>query len=397
MNTNESGLRNNELISELLISGSPAIHTKNDSGVYMFDDYNKKDGVIYDSVSKPKYNENELQKVVDTVIVELLPTELPEYQPTVLRDLFDAAVAAADILSLENEDLRQKLSVCESAITGLENTLENALVDIDQKDLLLAAAENQSKQSNEKVSSTIQELQNAIQRATAESIERSKLAANNAAIADQLKAYKKQLDTSITTLNTSNVKLSDLTKTNQSLQSTIISSDSTISNLQARITGLQSTINDFQSRNTDLQIKNTNLENRNTNLQSALIEAGKKKKIICNMLYNQGFIPEHIWAADQLFGSYMIENHRDMAIGYLIWARYVVRWFTKYPQYSKYLYILVKPWSEHMAYTMNVLDKDNFVGNVIHKVGGLYSLMTYKYYELKRKFNRKFNTTPIWQ
>lgn len=189
----QTGLKNNQLISELLTSGSSAVVGKNSKDVYIFSDRKNTDGVVYGSLTRSNYNSNELEKIVDTDIYELLPPDLTEEQSTVIKELFDAKAAEAELLTLQNEDLRNQLNNADAAISGLENTLENALIDLDQKDLLLAAAENQSKQSNEKVASTIKELQNAIQRATAESIERAKLAATNAALLEQLKSYKDQL------------------------------------------------------------------------------------------------------------------------------------------------------------------------------------------------------------
>lgn len=351
-----SGLKNHDVINELLTSGSSAIDTKNQAGVYMFEDYNSKDGVIYDSVTRPKYNENELEKVVNTNIIELLPKDMTEYQATVVKELFDAKLAENELLTLQNEELRNQLNVAEAAISGLENTLENALVDLDQKDLLLAAAENQTKQTNEKVASTVKELQNAIQRATAESIERARLAAVNAALMDQIKSFKKQVDTSITTINSSNTRIDQLSGAN-------IQKEKALADQQGAINNLVSKIN--------------------------FVNSGKGISIICTLLYNNGYMPEHIWQADQRYGKHIIKTNRPLLIGYLLWARYVVEWFNNKPQYLKYLYLLVKPWSEHMAYEMGVLPKDNIMGNIIHKIGSQYSLLTYNYHNFKMKYFNK--------
>lgn len=346
-----SGLKNNELITELLRSGSAAIDTRNQSGVYVFEDYIPDDGVIYDSVTKPKYNSNELEKVVDTDIIELLPGEDTESQSTVLKDLYDAKIAQIDLLTLENEDLRNKLAISEATITGMQNTLENALVDLDQKDLLLAAAENQTKQSNEKVVSTIKELQNAIQRATAESIERSKLAANNAALLDQLKAFKKQLDQAAKSIELAN----------QTIAQTRASRDS----VQAIVDGLQA---------------------QNSLLNSQLADA-KGKKIICTESYRQGLMPEHIFSADKKFGLYMYRNHREVMEGYSLWATPIVELMKKNPRGSKIFYnLIVKHWSEHMAYRMNVLPTDNKFGNFLHKYGTKFSKLVYTIYQIKNQY-----------
>lgn len=349
-----SGLKNDQIITELLLSGSAAIDTKNQTGVYMFDDADITDGIIYDTVTKPKYNQNELEKVVDTSIVELLPSEENLEQTTVLKELYDAKIAEVELLTLENEDLRNKLGTSEATITGLQNTLENALIDLDQKDLLLAAAENQSKQSNEKVSSTVKELQNAIQRATAESIERSKLAANNNALLDQLKTFKKQLDQAAKSIELAN----------QTIAQTRASRDS----VQAIVDGLQ-------AQNSLLR---TQLED---------VKQTKSKKIICTESYRQGLMPEHIFSADKKFGLYMYRNHREVMEGYSLWATPIVELMKKNPRGSKIFYnLIVKHWSEHMAYRMNVLPTDNKFGNFLHKYGTKFSKLVYTIYQIKNQY-----------
>ena len=107
------------------------------------------------------------------------------------------------------------------------------------------------------------------------------------------------------------------------------------------------------------------------------------------MLYEQGFIPQHIWAADEAFGEMMLKENRQVAMGYLMWAQSVVDYFTKNPQYSKYLYVAVKPWSEHMAHLMGVLPNDNLIGKGLHFIGCKYSLLVYNAVKLKRKYKKK--------
>ena len=58
----KTGLQNERLISELLVSGSSVITTKNPFGVHTFEQTNDTDGVISARLVKPKYNESELVK-----------------------------------------------------------------------------------------------------------------------------------------------------------------------------------------------------------------------------------------------------------------------------------------------------------------------------------------------
>ena len=258
------------------------------------------------------------------------------------------------------EDIRElntEISSLEGTISSLETELEAMRIDMDNKDLLLAVAENNAQQSTTKVQSSKQELQNAIQRATAESVQRVSAYARNESLKGQVTQYEEQVSTStkqIISLNES-IRLQN---------NTIFEKDSAIDALSRDNSALQ-----------------TNLIRSTT--------ANKKGKIICNMLYEQGFIPQHIWAADEAFGEMMLKENRHVAMGYLMWAQSVVDYFTKNSQYSKYLYVAVKPWSEHMAHIMGVLPNDNLIGKGLHFVGCQYSLIVYNVVKLKRKYKKK--------
>ena len=102
-------------------------------------------------------------------------------------------------------------------------------------------------------------------------------------------------------------------------------------------------------------------------------------KIICNELYNQGYLPENLWDADERYGDMMFAKDPKLVIGYQMWARKVVKYMRKYPQHTKYLYRVVKPWTEYMGYEMGAIDKQNHIGKLIHKIG---SLPTYLLFHL---------------
>ena len=111
-------------------------------------------------------------------------------------------------------------------------------------------------------------------------------------------------------------------------------------------------------------------------------------KIICNLLYHQGYLPKEIWKADQDFGRLMLKTNKEGLFGYLIWAKPIVSFLTRNPKYSKYVYLVTKPWSEHMAYMMGVLPNDNKLGKTIHYFGNKFCIMVYKLYILKRRINK---------
>lgn len=112
-------------------------------------------------------------------------------------------------------------------------------------------------------------------------------------------------------------------------------------------------------------------------------------KIICDLLYRQGYLPKEIWEADQKFGKLMLKTNKKGMFGYLTWAKHIVKFLSKNPQYSKYFYLITKPWSEHMAYEMGVLPKDNKLGKVIHYIGSKFSLVVYELITSRRKRRKK--------
>jgi hypothetical protein len=112
---------------------------------------------------------------------------------------------------------------------------------------------------------------------------------------------------------------------------------------------------------------------------------GAQQKIICDLLYHQGYLPKEIWEADEKFGRLMLKTNKKGMFGYLTWAKPVVNFLTKNPQYSKYFYLITKPWSEHMAYMMGVLPEDNKLGKVIHYFGDKFSLVVYDLITSKKK------------
>jgi hypothetical protein len=189
----KTGLKNEQKVGEILVSGSLAIKTKNSFGVHIFSGSVVDDGIVTGRLTKPKYKESELLKSIDTTIVELIPVEPPVLPEMVLKSLYDAAlqeIADRDViitqLNTDILDLRAK-------VKELEIVTQSLLVQLDSKDLVVASAENQTQQANSKVGSTIVELQNSIQKATAESIQRVSLFARNQTLEKQVEQLREEL------------------------------------------------------------------------------------------------------------------------------------------------------------------------------------------------------------
>jgi hypothetical protein len=332
----KTGLRNEDKISELLVSGSLAIKTKNDFGVHVFSGSVAEDGIVSGRLTKPKYNEVEVIKSIDTNIVELITPPAPELPPTILLTSYNEATQLISDLTLQVERLNTVTLNLASKVRELEIVTQSLLVEMDSKDLLLAVSQNQTQQANLKIESSIGSLQNSIQKATAESIQRVSLSARNTSLLQENALLSEQLTSA-----------------------------------QNQIINLNQTINQI---NTQLNTNQTQLIAANQQLTNATT---KKKKIICNELYNQGFLPQHIWNADEIYGEMMYEKDPRLVLGYMMWARNVVKYMKAKPQNTKWIYMMVKPWTEHMAYVVGTLPKDNWIGKLIHSVGKQYCYYVY--------------------
>ena len=116
--------------------------------------------------------------------------------------------------------------------------------------------------------------------------------------------------------------------------------------------------------------------------------SGSSSKIICTKLYELGYMPEEIFAADQLFGQWLQENDPYAYWGYIKWASVVVEWMekdgpqcmfwirdkNKRNEAQKQMAIdwarrIAMPWAYHMAYRMGTVEEDNKAGRLIMKTG----------------------------
>ena len=338
----KTGLQNEQLISELILSGSAIIKTKNEYGVHIFSGSVADDGVISGKLTKPKYNVDEVLKSLDTNIVELIPIEAPELPPTILLSAYDDANNLIAELTSQIEYLNKAVLESNSKVRELEIISQSLLIELDSKDLLLAVSQNQTQQATSKVQSSVVDLQNSIQKATAESIQRVSLFARNDLLDKQIIALNEQLG-----------------------------------NAQGQIINLNNTINQLNIQLNNASAQANQAQTQAAAANTAAVQQSKKKKIICNELYNQGFLPQHIWNADEIYGEMMYEKDPRLVLGYMMWARNVVKYMKAKPQNTKWIYMMVKPWTEHMAYEVGILPKANWIGKLIHNVGKQYCYYVY--------------------
>lgn len=190
----KSGLKNEDKVSELLLSGSLAIRTKNESGIHVFEDKNLESGIIFGKLTKPKYDENEVLKSIDTTIIELLPIDPPPLDDTVPRPIYNEVTQSVIDLTEEVTKLNEQVLDLTAKVSELEIVTQSLRVELDNANLNAAQSQNNAAQLGLKIETSVTDLSNAIQKATSEAIQRVSLAARIASLEEQNRQYKETLE-----------------------------------------------------------------------------------------------------------------------------------------------------------------------------------------------------------
>jgi hypothetical protein len=189
-----SGLKNEKKVSELLLSGSLAIKTKNESGIHLFEEKNAEAGIISGKLKNAKYDENEVLKSIDTTIIELLPIAPPPLDDTVPRPIYNEATQSIIDLTEEVTRLNEQVLDLTAKVTELEIVSESLRVEVDAQSIYTAEAQNNASQVGLKIQTSVVDLSNAIQKATLEAIQRVSLSSRIASLEEQNRQYKEILD-----------------------------------------------------------------------------------------------------------------------------------------------------------------------------------------------------------
>lgn len=224
----KSGLTNERKVQQILVSGSAVLPQKNPNGVRVArkrkakpnppivkgypdlseiptDSYgnlseagtiniNELDGgIVSGKLVRPKYDNSELKKSIDTDIFELIPKTKVELPDTVLRSVYNEVTQSVNDLTIEVQQLTTEVSTLNSKITELEIVSESLKIEADNEKLKANLAEQQSTVANLQVGTTTIDLQNAIQNSINEAIQRVSLTARNEALSEENKSLREQL------------------------------------------------------------------------------------------------------------------------------------------------------------------------------------------------------------
>ena len=128
-------------------------------------------------VEKPKYNEEELKKAVDTKVDELIKEKRPKRGPYILKSKYDDLRKKYEDALEQIADLRRQLSEANAEIQRLQGVIQQLEVETDSAKLQQAAAENELQAANQRYITLLSDFQQAITKGTKEAIERVSLEA----------------------------------------------------------------------------------------------------------------------------------------------------------------------------------------------------------------------------
>ena len=164
------------------IINDPYPHTKGD-----------RDGEQIGTIEKPKYNEEQLVKAVDTIVDELIGPPKKEQPPVVPKPLYDDLRRLYDLRGVRINELEAQVSNLESIIAQLEALIESLQIELDAARLQQTVAENQSQQINEQYIALLQDFSQAVIKSTKEGIERVSLKAQTEGLIAQKESLREQL------------------------------------------------------------------------------------------------------------------------------------------------------------------------------------------------------------
>jgi len=185
--------KDKQLESILRVSGSAAI-TKNEYGVNVIEANNPASSLLFKTLNKPKYDEQELLKAIDVEVVELRPNIPTPNLDLVPRPLYTEQVVLVEDLRKQVENLTTTVNDLNSQITTLESQVQteiNNRLSIEQLNDVLT---NQMDTLTNTINDFSGQIATSLQKSVDESILRASLQSQNAGYFAQIEALIKQID-----------------------------------------------------------------------------------------------------------------------------------------------------------------------------------------------------------
>jgi hypothetical protein len=180
------------IISELLNSGSLALPTKTPRGV-VISPPTATSTYVGGTTHMDTYDPNEIVKVLDVAIDELIQPDVPTPIPSVPVDRFNTVVSELQQTRNELSDALTDVAEKSDKINALELEVEQLRQSIDRERVDKSIFQNLLVESNQSVASTTTSLQNAIQKATYESTRRVAYEAISESLTQEIQALRRQV------------------------------------------------------------------------------------------------------------------------------------------------------------------------------------------------------------
>jgi len=335
-------------------------------------------------IEVPRYNEEELKKAVDVKVDELIKEKKPPRGEFVPKKKLDDLKNQYKDVTDKLKDVRRQLSDQTSRASRFESQSQSLLSEVESLNGQIQELNIQIGRNTETISNQLGDIQVKTTDIFTLQAEVAKWQAEAASIRQQLESQTRNLEAQ---LATQDGIIDSLNNQNQTLQDQIkVQAEIFAGQLNQAAVTLETTQENFQ---TQLAAQQQALELAQTQFQAQLEAVqrqrdraqkesdDKGKKIICNELYRQGYLPQLLWDADERYGDMMFEKDPRLVIGYQMWARYVVKFMRENKQYSKFAYWLFKPWTEFMGYEMGIIKKQNWRGKFTNFVGKYVSYLVF--------------------
>lgn len=182
-------------LERILSREGSAASTKNEYNVTNVKNEDVASSLLFKSLVKPKYDNEELLKAVDTEVKELKPNIPIPKKDLVPKPLYDEQLVINDDLTKQLKDASDLIEKLQSDIANVKSRLQteiNNRLSIEQSNDALV---NQLDTLSKTIDEFAIQISTALQKSIEESILRTSLQAQNTGFKAQIKALIKQIDT----------------------------------------------------------------------------------------------------------------------------------------------------------------------------------------------------------
>jgi len=153
----------------------------------------ERDGELTNYIEKPKYDETQLKKAVDTVIDELIVPPLPPSPPVVPKPIYDDLLERYNQAIADLAEANSTIRNLQAQVAQLRGQIQSLLSQLDAAQVARAIAENQLQQQASAFGDLTAKFSQAIIKATKEASARVSLEAQKEGLTAQKDTLREQI------------------------------------------------------------------------------------------------------------------------------------------------------------------------------------------------------------